>query len=193
MSVYIYFKDAIKGLDGFNEALHNGMPLSGIKFFLEKGRIIVQSKELIETIPEEFQKFVEEISFLGVLNMKAPRELGIYSLGNSEAELNYLNSDKKEIYRYRIKMTGKDMEGLLSLFREIKAGKISATDSHEGKQGGTRQELEKILEDAKTQIGRQESEIEKYKNILEEISKILVWGKFLVLTQKIKDLIKSIK
>ena len=138
MSINVYLKDGVEQLEGFQiedrkfkEEQHwNEYHLPGLRLYRDKGRWFFVLNEFTEPIPDVVKDFMDEISFYDRIPRRPDRISGIYKHEDAEAELDHSG----EAMSYGLRIRGKSMKNMLELYRKIRAGKITPTESWDEEQ-----------------------------------------------------------
>lgn len=181
MSINVYLKkDEVKKHPDFETIPRQGgdqsweeYELLGFDLSYDKGRWYFTLHEPTDPIPETIKNIIEEISLRETLPVSPARERGLYRYKTAEAEIETGLSDKRE--KYNIRIIGKNMEDILTLFRKIKAGSIRPRpeESWEGKQSG------KSLNELEEEVGQLKQKLEKANSkIVETEKKLVEWPFF---------------
>ena len=150
MSMHVYFTDKVRESPDFTSKPYRDgsgdhMQIHGISLHSDQGRPYAMFGDLNDAVPDALENFVEEFSFFETIPTRPSREKGVYCHESAEAELELDPHGKIAVYK--VKITGKKIEDVRSLFRRIKAGSIRPKESYDGQQNGfSRVELEADLE-----------------------------------------------
>ncbi len=143
MSVNVYVKEEVENQEGFEAVERSGGKptqrwhdhyFKGLSIHREHGWHF-SLQELTDQIPEFIREFVTHLTFRDNIPTRPSRKLGVYKHGDSEAELDISPYSHGE--NYELKMCGKDLAEMLTLYRGIRAGTLQPTQSWEGEQTGS--------------------------------------------------------
>lgn len=125
MSMNVYFTDKVRESPDFTSKPYRDgsgdrMQIHGISLHSDQGRPYAMFGDLNNAMLDALENFVEEFSFFETIPTRPSRERGVYCHESAEAELELDPHGKIAVYK--VKITGKKIEDVRSLFRRIKAG-----------------------------------------------------------------------
>lgn len=133
------------------------------------GRLWVEVKELLDSIPDEIAGMIEEISVCEIIKSSPSRESGIYRFGQAKAEV---QEDHKGIKTVLIRTKGEaGLKDVIDLLQRIKVGSIRPEESYDGPQGGlSRQELEAENAKLKAELEECDRDLQMLKKFRDEVT-----------------------